>query len=167
MQEGVRILSLKRNHNLPSKRNPSCKNFRNLNITKSFFSLQIFFILVLYPEFFWAYWYIYLVGTWVEVRGPCRLEVLSGKPVEFRISRLLKCTSSPGLRSFYKLCSKKFGVSIMAPIPIQQCKNVSGCDTVCGLCVLVCVVYFVSWLNKTNVILEFRSAIVCCGNISV
>ena len=86
------------------------------------------------------------------MRGPCRLEVLSGKPVEFRISRLLKCTSSPGLRSFYKLCSKKFGVSIMAPIPIQQCKNVSGCDTVCGcVCAGMCCLFpFLTEQNKCN-----------------
>ena len=47
----------------------------------------------------------------------------------FRIYSILigfECTFQLGLR---KLCSKKFGLNIWAPIPIQRYENTSGYDT--------------------------------------
>ena len=41
----------------------------------------------------------------------------------------LKFTSQSGLMSFYKTCSKKFGLNISLSIPIQRHKNTSAYDT--------------------------------------
>ena len=68
---------------------------------------------------------VYLSGT--EELSP-RLGTLSVKFLEFKVSSYLKCISQPGLRSFYKACSKKFGLNFCARILIQQYKNTPGYD---------------------------------------
>ena len=41
----------------------------------------------------------------------------------------LKCFSHLGLRSFYKPCSRKFGLNVWASVLIQQYGSMSGWDT--------------------------------------
>ena len=60
-------------------------------------------------------------------------------------------------------------VCVCVCVCVRACVRV--CESVCA-CVCACVISFHSkefcWLNKTiNAMLEFRSAMVCCRNISV
>ena len=87
---------------------------------------------VLNPEFFFRHNtpYVYCVLDWNS-----RLRTLfRGSPNFFfrtqSIQISLKFTSQPSLWSLYKPCSKRFGLNIWVPVPIQRHEYTSGYDTV-------------------------------------
>ena len=79
--------------------------------------------------------YIVTALTTQELKWNWRALKMVGSLVSkiFRIQSIkigLQCIYHPGLRSFYKPCSKKFGFNFWAPILIQWYKNnMSGYDT--------------------------------------
>ena len=81
-----------------------------------------------YPEFSWTYRRIQLMRTSVKLKKA----IIAGTCANFfftiwSIQIGLKFTSRYGLTSFWKPCSKNFGMIIWAPIPIQQQKHMSCC----------------------------------------
>ena len=89
------------------------------------------FTSLFYPEFSWEYWYIYLLGIWVGLKGP---HMVGGRFTSIWIG--VKWTPQPGRRSFYKPFSKKCGLNIRAPVTIQRYENMSGYDNICGISVI-------------------------------
>ena len=67
---------------------------------------------------------VYINGT--EDHSPW-LEALFVKFLELQVG--LKCVTQPGIRSFYKSCSKISGANFWTPILIQRYGNMSGYDT--------------------------------------
>ena len=63
---------------------------------------------VFYQEFFWAYRYIDLLCIWVELKGQKFF------------------TSQPGLKSFDKTCSKKFGSLLRRLCQLSDTKIILG-----------------------------------------
>ena len=103
-------------------------NYLFIQEKKFFYSKHYLFLSVLL-RVSWAYQYIYVLCTRVDIKGP--LGGLSEKSFSiYNICICLKCTSKPGLRSFCKPCSPKFRLNIQVPITVQRYGNTCGCDTV-------------------------------------
>ena len=82
------------------------------------------------PRFFWAYRYTYPLCTLVELKGPHHFLGPCQKCFEsFKYLGWLKMHLRGWARSFYKPCSKTFGLNIWAPIPIKHYKDTPGYDT--------------------------------------